>query len=123
MASSEERGANHGDQDPFPTYDAEIRGKSETLTEVAGVTHAYWTSFVTAGDPNQVPGRYGARPAWPASRASAGGGMAGTVVVFGAGTAAGYGGRNKGVVVQVKDDTAVTEECKFWWERTELFEL
>jgi acetylcholinesterase len=40
-------GANHGDQNDYSTYNKGARERSETLNEVAGAMHAYWTSFIT----------------------------------------------------------------------------
>jgi acetylcholinesterase len=40
-------GADHGNQNDFSTYNKEIRDRSESLEEVSGSMHAYWTSFIT----------------------------------------------------------------------------
>jgi acetylcholinesterase len=42
--------------------------------------------------------------------------------VFGEGNDEIAGGDNEGVVVQVVDDEWAKEECRFWWERTDLSE-
>jgi acetylcholinesterase len=40
-------GADHGDHAGFVTYDKSVRERSDTLGEVAGLMHDYWTSFIT----------------------------------------------------------------------------
>jgi hypothetical protein len=55
--SRHEGGADHGDHDNFVTYDQEIREVSPNVREISGKMHAYWTSFVTTGDPNAEGGR------------------------------------------------------------------
>jgi acetylcholinesterase len=47
-----EGGADHGDHDDFVTYNEDIRKESPSIREISGKMHAYWTSFVTTGDPN-----------------------------------------------------------------------
>lgn len=102
------------------TYNAEITEQSDTVKEIAGLMHGYWTSFILTGDPSSVAGRYPDRPRWdrflPGERD-------GRLLMFGEGNDEVAGGRNKGVVVQVKDDGFAAEESKFWWERTEMFEI
>ena len=52
-----EGGADHGDHDSFVTYDMIIRDRSPSLREISAKMHAYWTSFITTGDPNSEEGR------------------------------------------------------------------
>ncbi|TVY42194.1 Carboxylesterase [Lachnellula subtilissima] len=111
-------GADHGTHSSFVTYARQVRNVSPTIDEIAGTMHAYWTSFVTTGDPNTVKGRWGTRPEWP--RYVAGG--KGKKMLFGDGNDEVAGFRNKGVVAQVVDDVWAKEECEYWWERTEKFE-
>jgi acetylcholinesterase len=115
--SSIKDGCNHGDHAGFATYNPDIRMKSETFEKISGLMHAYWTSFITTGDPNRVKGRYPDRPQWPAYVS------AGKKIVFGDGNDEKAGGGHKGTVVKIDDDTWSAEENKYWWARTELFEL
>ena len=119
-SSSVNKGADHGTQNPFPTYNQNIRDVSKTMDEIAGSMHAYWTSFIVSGDPNMVQGRWPKRPVWP--RYLEGKGM-GRKVVFGEGNDELAGGGKKGVAVKVTDDAFTREECVYWWNRTELFEV
>jgi acetylcholinesterase len=52
-----EGGADHADHDSFVTYNQEVREVSPAVREVSGKMHAYWTSFITTGDPNAEGGR------------------------------------------------------------------
>ena len=81
--------------------------------------HAYWTSFILTGDPNAVKGKLGDRVVWPKFNADGKGEM----VVFGEGNNELIGGKEKGDAVKIGNDTGVREVCKFWMERTELFEI
>jgi acetylcholinesterase len=40
-------GADHGDHSGFVTNDKDLRERSDSLREVAGSMHDYWTSFIT----------------------------------------------------------------------------
>lgn len=120
VSSSVKGGADHGSHTSFPTYGRDVRGVSDTIDEVTGSMHAYWTSFITAGDPNKVKGRFPKRPIWPVYNPANGGGK---LVVFGEGNDEIAGGENSGIAVMVADDSYAVEECEYWWNRTELFEL
>jgi acetylcholinesterase len=120
VSSSAKGEADHGSHNPFPTYNQEVRDVSDTIDEVTGSMHAYWTSFITTGDPNKVKGRFPKRPIWPIY--TPGKGM-GKLVVFVEGNDEIAGGENKGVAVKVADDTYAAEECEYWWDRTHLFEV
>ena len=122
VSSSVKGGADHGTHNPFPTYSQEVRDISDTIDEVTGLMHAYWTSFITTGDPNKIKGRFPKRPAWPMYVPEKGEGR-GKVVVFGEGNDEIAGGENEGVAIKVVDDTYPAEECEYWWDRTGLFEL
>ncbi|KAF7330525.1 Carboxylic ester hydrolase [Mycena venus] len=50
-------GANHADHISYQTMDAAVLEYSEVQKEVASVMHAYWTSFITTGDPNAIQGK------------------------------------------------------------------
>jgi carboxylesterase type B len=116
--SSIKGGADHGDHFKFVTYNKEIRDISPTLGEISGTMHAYWTSFITTGDPNKIEGRWKERPVWPKYVSGTG-----KKVLFGEGNDERAGQNNKGKVVQVMDDSWAREECEYWWQRTEKFEL
>ena len=120
VSSSVEGGAAHGSHQSFPTYGDEVTTVSDTIDEVAGSMHAYWTSFITTGDPNKIKGRFPNRPVWPLYTSEKG---KGKLVLFGEGNDEIAGGGNKGIAVQVADDTFAAEESGYWWDRTELFEL
>ena len=111
-------GADHGTHASFATYNREIRDISDDIDEITGAMHAYWSSFITTGDPNAVQGRYPDRPQWPAYLPDNG-----KLVVFGEGNDEIAGGSNTGIAVQVMDDTFAAEESEYWWARTELFEM
>lgn len=40
-------GADHGNHAPFVTYNRDIRERSDSIEEISGLMHAYWTSFIT----------------------------------------------------------------------------
>ena len=112
-------GADHGKHIGFPTYIDDVRSSSPTLAQVAGMMHAYWTSFITTGDPNAVRGRFFDRPTWPVYIPNNG-----QMMVFGEGNDQTAGGGHKGTVVKVVDDKEWgAEEVKYWWDRIEKFEL
>ncbi|KAG0652570.1 Acetylcholinesterase [Hyphodiscus hymeniophilus] len=114
------KGADHGAQNPFSTYDRDTREVSDTINEVAGSMHAYWTSFITTGDPNKIKGRFPNRPDWPLYEPARG---SGKKLVFGEGNDEIQGGKNVGVAVQVADDNSAWKDCAYWWDRTDLFEV
>ncbi|CZS99464.1 related to cholinesterase [Rhynchosporium agropyri] len=128
-AESSARGAAHGDHIPFVMHTPGVKDESPTVKDISGHMHAYWTSFITSGDPNAVPGRYKERRKWPRYERAGGEdgkgrkGGDGRLLVFGEGNDEVAGGREKGVVVQLKDDGFAAEESEFWWNRTELFEF
>ncbi|KAL2071532.1 hypothetical protein VTL71DRAFT_12767 [Oculimacula yallundae] len=128
-SSSVKDGAAHGDHIPFVMHTPGVKDRSATTLEISGHMHAYWTSFVTKGDPNVVEGRYPGRRKWPRyGRAGGEGGKGrkggeGRLLVFGEGNDELAGGKKTGVVVQLKDDGFAAEESDFWWNRTELFEF
>jgi acetylcholinesterase len=112
------KGAGHGTNPGFPTYDRGIRTESPTLDEIAGSMHAYWTSFITTGDPNTVKGRFKKRPEWPVYKP-----LSGKLIVFGKDNDERAGGVVKGTAVSIADDTWAAGESEYWWARTEKFEI
>lgn len=117
-SSSVNGGADHGSHTPWVSYMPERRDKGSVVDEISGSMHAYWTSFITSGDPNAVKGRWGERLKWPAYRSEQA-----RMMVFGEGNDELATGGNEGVAVQVKDDGFAAVESEFWWARTELFEF
>lgn len=111
-------GADHGTQSPFVVHGKDVRTFSETISEISGTMHAYWSSFVATGDPNAVrKGRFAGRPLWNAFGRDEK--DIGEVAVFGKENDEVAGGTEKGVVVRVERDEWAREECKFWWRMKE----
>ncbi|KAI9045882.1 concanavalin A-like lectin/glucanase [Aspergillus affinis] len=107
-------GANHADQLPYEAFDVDVRGLSDAQEEVAGQLHAYVTSFIVAGDPNSVPGRYPDRPRWERYVGEEG---EWRVMVFGEGNDERAGGTGVGAAAKVVDDAWSRRECEFWWTK------
>lgn len=118
-SSSVKGGADHGSHIPWVNFVPERRDKGVVVEEIAGSMHAYWSSFVTSGDPNIVKGKWGERIKWPTYRP----GEEAKMLVFGERNDELAGGHHQGVSVQVKDDEFAEVESRFWWARTELFEF
>ncbi|EMR89160.1 putative extracellular lipase protein [Botrytis cinerea BcDW1] len=122
--SSVLNGAAHGSQYPFPAYATQVVDKSATTKEIAGLMHAYWTSFIISptGNPNAIPGRYPTRTVWPEYK---GGEGKRQKIIFGRGNDEIAGGKEKGVVVEIEEDRKDSidkEACDFWWNRVGLWE-
>ncbi|EFR04845.1 acetylcholinesterase [Nannizzia gypsea CBS 118893] len=111
-------GASHGDQSAYELYNPGIRKVSQTQDLLAGYLHAYFTSFVTTGDPNGIKGRYADRPKWapftPTAKSS--------TMVMGEGNDERAGGDSIGIVARMGNISYTKEECDFWWKRTILSE-
>lgn len=106
-------GARHGDNMWYETRDPGTCAKSETLDELSGTLHAYFTSFICMGDPNGLRGRYEGRPAWAKYN------LDDPKIML-------FGGKTDLVTAAVgpaaelmKDDWAVTESA-FWWSKVEI---
>ncbi|PLB51626.1 alpha/beta-hydrolase [Aspergillus steynii IBT 23096] len=99
-------GANHADQLPYEAYDVDVRTLSEAQDEVAGTLHAYFTSFIVAGDPNAIGGY--SRPVWERYAGE------GRVMVFGEGNDERAGGDGVGVAAGLQGDGWGRRECGFW---------
>ncbi|TGO22006.1 hypothetical protein BPAE_0188g00130 [Botrytis paeoniae] len=122
--SSVLHGASHGSQYPFPAYASQVVDKSTTTKEIAGLMHAYWTSFIISptGNPNAIPGRYPTRMVWSEYK---GGEGKRQKMIFGRGNDEIAGGKEKGMVVEIEEDrkdTTEKEACEFWWNRVKLWE-
>ncbi|KAH1371363.1 hypothetical protein KXX35_006200 [Aspergillus fumigatus] len=114
-------GANHGDQMEYETYNPEVRGISSSQDEIAGTFHAYITSFIVAGDPNAVGGKYNNRPVWEPYNASLTSGR--RIMVFGEGNDERAGGSGTGVAAQYVEDRWSRRECDFWWTKAGISDL
>jgi triacylglycerol lipase len=79
--------------------------------------HAYFTSFITTGDPNTVDGKYANRPHWETYEKSAP-----KLMLFGDGNDERAGGDRLGIAAELRNDTWSSKECQFWSERTILCE-
>lgn len=112
VKGSRKGGANHGDHGGFVTYDGNIRILSPAHEAIAGSMHAYWTSFIAFGEPNEGEGMVDDRPAWPKYEQGVG-----KLMMFGEGNDLYAGGSNPGTVAKVVDDTWMVTERDFWWSR------
>ncbi|KAK7460527.1 hypothetical protein VKT23_009247 [Stygiomarasmius scandens] len=110
-------GANHGDHMGYQTMNQDILDISETQREMAETLHAYWTSFITMGDPNKLGGRRAGRVRWVRyDREDP------KVMVFGEGNDERAGGDGLGVIAKMQEDEWSREECEFWWGKVGLSE-
>ncbi|EYE94768.1 putative extracellular lipase [Aspergillus ruber CBS 135680] len=109
-------GANHGDQMAYETLNPEVREISESQEEIAGILHAYFTSFIVRADPNAIGGRYAHRPEWKAYDASKKSGK--KIMIFGEGNDERAGGEGKGVAATMAGDEWSRRECDFWWTKS-----
>jgi acetylcholinesterase len=92
-------GANHGDHIGYQTMDYAVQEYSEAQKEVAWAMHAYWTSFITTGDPNAIQGRAAQRAEW--ARYDVGDPH---VMVFGQGNDERAGGNGVGEAAKMEKD-------------------
>jgi acetylcholinesterase len=112
-------GANHGDHIGYQTMNDDVLEYSDAQREVAWTLHAYWTSFITTGNPNTLKGRASDRPMWSEYQKDG----LGEVMVFGRGNDERAGGGGVGVAAKMEPDEWSREECNFWWTRTVLSEM
>ncbi|KAL2420041.1 Lipase 4 [Exophiala dermatitidis] len=103
-------GATHGDNMYYETYQHDIISRSEAQRELAGINHAYVTSFITKGDPNAVPGRYPHRPTWQLYTQDSK-----LTMVFGRGNRELVGGSVDGPAAEMVHDDWAQKQCEFWW--------
>ncbi|KAI1444955.1 alpha/beta-hydrolase [Annulohypoxylon stygium] len=107
-------GATHGDNMAYEVREKAVCAKSKAQDELAGVLHAYVTSFICTGDPNKISRAYGDRPEWVAHR-----GDEPKKIVFGLGNEELIGG-GVGVPATVDDDVWAKKESDFWWDKVEI---
>ena len=108
-------GAAHADNLRYETFDHDTTSLSEGQKAVAGMIHAYMTSFIChGGDPNKLCGKYSHRPEWePYTHEHP------LTMVLGKGNRELIGG-NVGTPAEMTYETCYDEQCKFWWERTKI---
>ena len=105
-------GASHGDNMRYETCTPDVVKRSRAQEELAGVFHAYMTSFIChKGDPNALDGEWSNRPIW--SKYTSGDPK---VMLFGKGNQELIGG-GIGVSAQLVNDGRALEACKFWSEK------
>ncbi|EEB93936.1 hypothetical protein MPER_07342, partial [Moniliophthora perniciosa FA553] len=100
-------GANHADHIGYQTMNDDVWEYSDAQRDVAETMHAYWTSFITTGNPNTLKGRASDRPVWLEYRKA-------NVMVFGRGNDERAGGGGVGVTAKMEPDEWSSEECPFW---------
>ena len=109
--------ANHGDNMYYETYSPAITSISESQKELSGTLHAYFTSFITKGDPNTLCGRHPQRPQWKPYRA-----QQRDVMVFGENNEELIGGAVAPAAKFVRDNWA-RPETDFWWSKVAISQL
>ncbi|KAI0011627.1 putative extracellular lipase [Xylariaceae sp. FL0662B] len=107
-------GASHGDNMAYEVREKAVCARSRAQDELAGVLHAYITSFICTGDPNKIPGNYGSRAEWTPHR-----GAEPKKMVFGLGNEELIGG-GVGVPATLEDDVWTQQESEFWWDKVEI---
>jgi triacylglycerol lipase len=115
LNSTVKGGANHGDHLSYQTMDATVQEYSEAQKEVAWAMHAYWTSFITTGNPNSIRGRAGWRAEWVRYNTKDP-----QVMIFGEGNDERAGGDGVGVATKMDKDEWSGKECDFWWKLSEM---
>lgn len=111
-------GASHGDNMAFEAREKATCAKSKAQDELAGVLHAYVTSFLCTGDPNKIPGSYGGRPEWAAHH-QGGAEEQPKKLIFGKGNEELIGGAI-GTPAALVDDAWARKENDFWWDKVEI---
>jgi acetylcholinesterase len=118
--SSVAHGASHGSNDPYVVNSPSARNIDELQKGIAIHMHAFWTSFVISGNPNDVrKGPAANRMVWGqyGKRGSS------AKIVFGEGSEEiAHKGPLVGSVERMKADLWEAEESKFWWARVGLVE-
>lgn len=108
-------GAAHADNLEYEVFDKATTSKSPAQKDIAGMFHAYITSFIcNGGDPNRLEGRYAHRPKWYPYMPDSG-----LTMIFGSGNRDLIGGAG-GVPAELVHETCYDEQCRFWWQRTAL---
>lgn len=108
-------GAQHADNMRYEVCDPAVLSVSSTQRELAEVTNAYVTSFITRGDPNGASGgKHDDRPRWEKYDKSEP-----KALQFGAGNEELIGG-GVGKAADFVNDVWGREQCKFWWSKVDV---
>lgn len=108
-------GAAHADNLGYEAFDHATTSQSPGQGEVAGMFHAYLTSFIcNGGDPNKLRGRYGHRPKWEPYTP-----QHGQTMILGKNNRELIGGE-VGTPAELTHETCYDNQCRFWWERTKV---
>ncbi|EUC49789.1 hypothetical protein COCMIDRAFT_83491 [Bipolaris oryzae ATCC 44560] len=108
-------GARHADNMFYEVRDQNICSQLKSQDELSGILHAYVTSFICTGCPNEIKGQFGGRPEWERYQRGEG-----RVMVFGRGNTELVGGDEVGVLAGMEGDEYAVVESEFWWSKVEL---
>lgn len=113
-------GANHADQMKYETMSESVRGLFDVHDRISEEFHSYVTSFILTGDPNKSPGLAPDRPKWKPFDAKV---SSGNTMLLGSGNDEAAGGEAEGWAAEFVSDTWAQEQCKFWWDMSEIPEV
>ena len=112
LPDSMKLGARHGIIVPYQVHHDGRCGGTAAQKKVAGYAHAYYTSFITTGDPNKMKGPFGDRPEWkPFHPVTA----PDNVMVFGEKNDECLGGSRPGTAAELKETNWLNPKCDFWF--------
>lgn len=115
VSTTSQGGASHADNLPYEAFDRSVVSLSDGQKEVAGVFHAYITSFIcNKGDPNKSSGAYKKRPNWEPYMHSRP-----MTMILGKGNRELVGGA-AGIPAELVHETCYDKQCQFWWSRTRV---
>jgi carboxylesterase type B len=106
-------GARHGDNMMYEMRDPKTCAKSEAANELSVVIHAYLTSFICTGDPNQPRDQYGDKPLWAKYDVNLP-----KIMILGKQTDLVTG--DVGPPAELEDDVWAKTESDFWWSKVGL---
>ncbi|EHL02920.1 putative cAMP-regulated D2 protein [Glarea lozoyensis 74030] len=107
-------GAGHVDNIEYESFQDSVITISESQKEVSGIYHSFITNFITTGNPNGKSTRWRKRPTWKAYDIEKR-----EIMTFGLGNNERAGGNDTGIAAQMRGSEWITEECNFWWAKTE----
>jgi carboxylesterase type B len=107
-------GARHGDNLFYETKQKAKCDISKSQADLAGIMHAYITSFICRGDPNALEGEYKARTKWPAYDANTP-----QVMIFAEHNKELVGG-TIGPPALLEEDSWAKVESDFWWSKVRV---
>ncbi|KAK8073449.1 acetylcholinesterase precursor [Apiospora phragmitis] len=117
-------GAAHGENMLYEVRDPDVCRVSPAQDELSRVLHAYVTSFICTGDPNEVVGDGVERPRWEAH--SSGDRDTKMKMVFGKRNKEFVGGSESGgsdkppPPAELVEDVWAKTESDFWWDKVEI---